>query len=53
MSVSTPRDLPSQRRPSLGRWFLDLGWRHIVSIVADFSGFPLVYVLSASLNRRA
>ena len=51
MSVSTPRDLPSQRRPSLGRWFLDLGWRHIVGIVAVlFSGFPLVYVLSASLN---
>ncbi|MBE7701110.1 sugar ABC transporter permease [Oerskovia sp. Sa1BUA8] len=34
-----------------GRWFSELGWRHLVGLVAVvFAGFPLVYVLSASLS---
>nr|WP_239526840.1 sugar ABC transporter permease [Oerskovia jenensis] len=34
-----------------GRWFSELGWRHLVGVVAVvFSAFPLVYVLSASLS---
>ena len=38
------------RRP-FGRWFRETGWRHLVGIVMIvFSAFPLVYVLSASLN---
>jgi arabinogalactan oligomer/maltooligosaccharide transport system permease protein len=38
------------RRP-FGRWFRETGWRHIIGIVMlVFSAFPLVYVLSASLN---
>ena len=38
------------RRP-FGRWFRETGWRHIIGIVMlIFSAFPLVYVLSASLN---
>ena len=38
------------RRP-FGRWFRETGWRHIIGIVMlVFAGFPLVYVLSASLN---
>ena len=33
------------------RWFLATGWRHVVAIVVVvFAGFPLAYVLSASLN---
>jgi arabinogalactan oligomer/maltooligosaccharide transport system permease protein len=38
-------------RPStLGRWFSDLGWRHLVGVLAVlYAGFPLVYVVSASL----
>lgn len=39
------------RRRSLGRWFGATGWRHLVGLVMIvFSVFPLLYVLSASLN---
>ena len=42
---------PRQRRRSLGRWFAETGWRHVVAIVVSiFAIFPLLYVLSASLN---
>ncbi len=49
----TPRaELPARRR-SFGRWFGDTGWRHVVAIVVSvFAIFPLLYVLSASLNPR-
>jgi arabinogalactan oligomer/maltooligosaccharide transport system permease protein len=41
---------PMPRRP-FGKYFRETGWRHIVGIVMVlFSVFPLVYVLSASLN---
>lgn len=44
------RGAPEPRRP-FGRWFRETGWRHIVGIVMlVFAAFPLVYVLSASLN---
>ena len=44
----TPARLP--RRP-FGKYFRETGWRHLVGIVTvAFSIFPLVYVLSASLN---
>ncbi|MHA7987609.1 sugar ABC transporter permease [Rathayibacter sp. CAU 1779] len=34
-----------------GRWFGETGWRHLVAIVmVVFAVFPLLYVLSASLN---
>lgn len=33
------------------KWFRELGWRHLVGVVAVvYAGFPLVYVLSASLS---
>lgn len=33
------------------RWFRETGWRHIVGVVMlVFAAFPLLYVLSASLN---
>ena len=39
------------RKRSLGAWFADTGWRHVVAIVVSiFALFPLLYVLSASLN---
>ena len=42
---------PTRRRRSVGRWFADTGWRHVVAIVISiFAIFPLLYVLSASLN---
>ncbi|WP_309128410.1 sugar ABC transporter permease [Microbacterium sp.] len=38
------------RRP-FGRYFRETGWRHLVGIVATvFALFPLLYVISASLN---
>lgn len=45
------RPLPPRRRRTPGRWFADTGWRHLIGLVMlVFAAFPLVYVLSASLN---
>lgn len=42
---------PSHRRQSPARWFSQVGWRHLVSLVAiAFAAFPILYVVSASLN---
>ncbi|WP_047524116.1 sugar ABC transporter permease [Microbacterium sp. ZOR0019] len=42
---------PAARRRTLGAWFADTGWRHLVAIVVSvFALFPLLYVVSASLN---
>lgn len=40
------------RRPfSFGRWFKATGWRHLVGIVVvAFALFPIVFVISSSLN---
>ena len=49
MSTSTAQ--PARRRWSFGKWFAATGWRHLVGIaVLIFSAFPLLYVLSSSLN---
>ncbi|KQV06341.1 sugar ABC transporter permease [Leifsonia sp. Root112D2] len=44
--------LARRKRPfSFGRWFRDTGWRHVVGVVlVVFAVFPLLYVVSASLN---
>ncbi|MDQ0642558.1 sugar ABC transporter permease [Microbacterium murale] len=48
-----PAPLARRRRRSFGAWFADTGWRHVVAIaVSIFAIFPLLYVLSASLNPR-
>nr|WP_082510575.1 sugar ABC transporter permease [Leifsonia sp. Leaf325] len=41
-----------RRRPfNFGRWFGATGWRHLVGVIVSiFALFPLVFVLSASLN---
>jgi len=50
LRMASGRPAP-RRRPSLLRWFAATGWRHLVGIVTVlFAIFPLVYVLSASLN---
>jgi arabinogalactan oligomer/maltooligosaccharide transport system permease protein len=42
------KGLPRRR---FGRWFREDGWRHLVAVlVTIFAIFPLLYVLSASLN---
>ncbi|WIK81730.1 sugar ABC transporter permease [Micrococcus lylae] len=44
-------DGPSGSRRSIGKWFKENGWRHIVGVLASaFSLFPLLYVLSASFD---
>ncbi|KQQ66093.1 sugar ABC transporter permease [Microbacterium sp. Leaf320] len=51
-STSVERSLAPRRR-SFGAWFADTGWRHVVAIVVSaFALFPLLYVVSASLNPR-
>lgn len=46
-----PRAIPARRRRGPGHWFLDTGWRHLIGLVMlVFAAFPLLYVLSASLN---
>lgn len=48
--MSRSETIPT-RRPSAGRWFADVGWRHIVGLVAvAFALFPLLYILSVSFN---
>ena len=43
--------IPTRRRQSFRRWFADKGWRHVVAWIAiAFALFPLLYIVSASLN---
>jgi arabinogalactan oligomer/maltooligosaccharide transport system permease protein len=40
----------AKRKMSRKRWFVEIGWRHVVGVLAViFAAFPLVYVVSASL----
>ena len=64
MSTETPRTettqtstpiagvfIPRRRQLTFKRWFARTGWRHLVGIVmVIFSAFPLLFVLSSSLN---
>ncbi|MGC5616427.1 sugar ABC transporter permease [Georgenia sp. Z1491] len=44
------QEIAPQRRMGFGRWFAELGVRHVVGIVfVVYAAFPIVYVLSASL----
>src|SRR3954451_6882823 len=44
---------PPVRRRSFGRWFGSTGWRHLIAIIVSiFAVFPILYVVSASLNPR-
>ncbi len=50
MTTTTPIPAP-QRRLGFRKWFTQIGWRHLVGILAVcFSIFPLLYVLSVSFN---
>lgn len=64
MSVQTPASRPpvgrrsavrspvtAQRRMPVGRWMAEIGWRHVVGLLAvAFAAFPIIYILSASVN---
>ncbi|MCC2313339.1 sugar ABC transporter permease [Cellulomonas xiejunii] len=48
-SSTAPR--PDENRMPRRRWFAELGWRHLVGVVAiAYALFPIVYVISASLS---
>lgn len=41
----------STQKLTAGQWLARVGWRHLIAIIAVvYAAFPLVYVLSASLN---
>lgn len=52
LEVNTGKTAPiAYPRRTFKRWARETGWRHIIGIVmAIFCAFPLLYVLSASLN---
>ncbi|MET3769432.1 arabinogalactan oligomer/maltooligosaccharide transport system permease protein [Marisediminicola sp. UYEF4] len=51
--TTVPPQIPPTTRRRLGRWFAATGWRHAIGVVmVVFAAFPLLYVLSASLNPR-
>ena len=36
-------------RMPFGRWFREIGWRHVIGVLAVlFAAFPVLYVISAS-----
>ncbi|MCA0251096.1 MAG: sugar ABC transporter permease [Actinobacteria bacterium] len=46
--MATTKPVTQTRRRS--RWFAELGWRHLVGVVAvAYAAFPIVYVMSASV----
>src|SRR5699024_7914254 len=51
MSSTTAPQQGARRRMPFHRWFAELGWRHIVGVLAiAFAVFPIMFVVSASLN---
>lgn len=48
---ASARPGPAKRPFRFGRWFRATGWRHVVGVaVVAFSLFPIVFVVSSSLN---
>ncbi|WP_089156562.1 sugar ABC transporter permease [Micromonospora sp. NBS 11-29] len=48
--MTTIAQTPAARR-ARGRWFAQVGWRHLVGVLAVlFSLFPILFVISAALN---
>ena len=44
---------PTQPKMSARRWWRELGWRYLIAVVAViYAGFPILYVISASLASR-
>ncbi|MFT8356622.1 MAG: sugar ABC transporter permease [Bifidobacterium aquikefiri] len=52
-SAESKTQKSSPRFFQFARWFRRTGWRHCVAVVACcFAGFPILYILSASLNQQ-
>lgn len=42
---------PKARRGGIAKWFLQVGWKHLLALVViAYATFPLVYILSTSLT---
>jgi len=53
VTPAVPGRAPAQPRYRMSRrrWFAEVGWRHVVGLVAVvYAAFPLVYVISAALS---
>ncbi|GAB2475460.1 sugar ABC transporter permease [Xylanimonas ulmi] len=51
VTAPPPQELRSRMRP--GRWARELGWRHLVGVIAVvYAMFPIVFIFSASLSER-
>jgi arabinogalactan oligomer / maltooligosaccharide transport system permease protein len=45
------RQAPENNNISRGRWFKEVGWRHIVGVLAIvYALIPILYIISAALN---
>lgn len=51
MSTTTAPRAAARGRMPLRRWFAEVGWRHVVGLLAiAFAVFPILFVVSASVN---
>lgn len=51
MSVATQPSRSTGRKAPRGRWFREVGWRHLVGVLAClWALFPISYIVSAALN---
>lgn len=50
--MSTPASTAgAQHKMPFGRWFAEIGWRHLVGIATvAFALFPILFIISASVN---
>ena len=45
------RNAPAANKVPRGRWFREVGWRHLIGVLAVvYALIPILYILSASLN---
>ncbi len=51
MAKRTKVPTPPRSKMGFGRWFTEVGWRHVVGVLAClYALFPISYIVSASLN---
>ena len=51
MAQRTKVPTPPRPKLSFGRWWTEVGWRHVVGVLASlYALFPVCYIVSASLN---
>ena len=47
----TGRVLIAENHMPFGRWLLEIGWRHVIGVLAlIFAAIPVLYIISASFN---